>query len=447
MLFLQLFAANVGPLVLALLALGAYRLFCLKPRVFSLLLLMALANSVFYIDYSAPDVDVFFIPTFWVAACFAATGLEALASAVAMFVRSRQLARPRAAMPVGELISPRLGLRSYSWNGSDFAEASPSLLIVLLVMVGASWAWPSNYAINNHSRDRAFADFYGNALPMLPKGSYLYDQGASMGYDLLYYTRLHKARSDVRVEAGPGGMQSAAYGWPPGPVFSGIVPGEHYPPDFIADNADDRHKWYEPLLSGMFRWKGNMPKGWLTFYSVRPHHDLPQQWVVPAGSPSARPSTAISVAMSQDLTLIGLDVQPQVERGKPWRIVRYWRTTSPFLPDTATVLGNHLAVESHVPLFRQLPDYMSAAGIRPERLQEYVIRDEMRLVIPSNVPPGRYNISVAVAKQRLFSQMVMPATPQELLGNETVVATIEVIENKDRVVPDPRFIRDFSSRR
>jgi|GEM_PF-3131383 len=444
MLFLQLLAANIGPLGLVLLALGAYRLFCLKPRLFSLLLLVGVANAVFYIDYSAPDVDVFFIPTFWVAVCFGATGLEALASAVAMFVRSRQPARPHAAMPAAELISPRLGLRSYSWNGSDFAEASPSLLIVLLVMIGASWAWPNNYAINNLSRDRAFADFYGNALPMLPKGSYLYDQGASMGYDLLYYTRLHKARPDIHVEAGPGGMQSAAYKWPPGPVFSGIVPGEHYPPDFIADNADDRHKWYEPVLSGMFRWKGNMPKGWLTFYRVRPH-DLPQQWVVPADGPSARPSTPLNVALSQELTLIGIDAQPQAERGKPWHIVRYWRTTSAALPDAVTVLGNYVAIESHVPLFKQLSEYMSAAGIRPEDLQKYVIRDDMRLVIPSNIPPGRYNISVAVAKQRLFSQMVMPATPQELISNETVIATVDVVDSKDSGVPDPRFIRDISS--
>ena len=137
------------------------------------------------------------------------------------------------------------------------------------------------------------------------------------------------------------------------------------------------------------------------------------------------------------MSLVGVDAEPRAYAGKPWHLVRYWYARGGrgfWMPPMVTVLDKdgasvkarqHIAFETHIPLFGQLDDYMEARNI--EDLGLYVIRDDMHLVIPSNLPPGKYTVTNAMAKPRLMSLTLDPGRPDELLSHEEVIATVEVV--------------------
>jgi hypothetical protein len=101
-------------------------------------------------------------------------------------------------------------------------------------------------------------------------------------------------------------------------------------------------------------------------------------------------------------------------------MTRYWHAASPDLPHVATLLADEpgsepLALEYHQPLNGQLPEYMVARDIAPEELPRYVIRDEVRLVLPSYVEPGRYAVEIATTTRKVAAQLYDPGPASESL--------------------------------
>ena len=128
----------------------------------------------------------------------------------------------------------------------------------------------------------------------------------------------------------------------------------------------------------------------------------------------------INVEVAPGLTLLSVDFEPRGQLGRPWSTVRYWRATSPDLPHVATVLaaepgGEPLALEYHQPLNGQLPEYMAARGISADALPNYVIRDDVRLVLPSYVAPGRYAVEIATTTRKVAAQLYDPGPASESL--------------------------------
>ncbi|MDQ5823755.1 MAG: DUF2723 domain-containing protein [Chloroflexota bacterium] len=433
-LFLHLLGRNMGPIGVALLLLGAWRLLFTRLRCFFLLVPFILANLIFYINYKVPDSDVYYIPAYWVAACCAAMGLEAVAAGLRVLLR---VPYGQAQRPTISLAAERqIGLQPGLLRTVEVKAVLPALVVATLALGGAGWDWQRNLAPNNMSKDLSFRDFYGNALDMLPEGANLYHRGASLGYDLLYYTRLCGVRPDLRVQAGPaaGDPPPGQVPWPEGPVYSSIHSRDSWQPNFIADPDDNNLKWYEPVLTGMFHSDVGMQYGWLNLYRVRPADDPPLDWMVSIEDPASHPSQKLDIHYTSLLTLVGVDAEPQATAGKPWRLVRYWYARGDWIPPMVTVLGDNLAMEGHVPLFDQFEDYVAAREI--EDLGNYVVRDETYLVIPSNIAPGRYEVSNAMAKPRLLSLMLDPARPEELMSQRHVITTVEVVAENE-APPDP----------
>jgi hypothetical protein len=162
-------------------------------------------------------------------------------------------------------------------------------------------------------------------------------------------------------------------------------------------------------------------------------------WMVHIEDPSSHPRTKLDIGYTSLLSLVGVDAEPQAQAGRPWRLVRYWYLRgSPegaWLPPMVTVLGDHLAIESHFPLFGQFEDYVAARKI--EDLGLYVNRDEFHLVIPSHTPPGTYTVSNAMAEPQLMSLMVDPTPPEQLVSREEVMTTVEVVADPQKSSPDP----------
>jgi hypothetical protein len=451
-LFLHLMARNLGPVGVPLMLVGVWWLAITRLRAFTMLALMVLANVVFYINYKVLDNDVFYIPAYWVMGGLMAAGLKAVWVGVGHLRRWASGVWPgaRGAKPAGGAEGFRSvfsGANRVRDRGSRWSLMSAwpisvgPALVALLVLAGAGWQWQSNYWFNDQSGNLAFHDFWGNAFAMLPQGAYVYHRGASPGYDLLYYTRLCGVRPDLHVVAGPGSPASPPAVWPSGPVFSGVTKYDCCLPDFVREDGT-RPKWYEPVLTGMFRWQHGMQYGWLNLFRVRAPDDVPHDWMVPIDDPASHPSNKLdNIPYTSELVLVGVDAEPQAYAGKPWRIVRYWYSLgqSTWIPPMVTILGDYEAVESHVPLFNQLADYVQARGISDMGL--YVIKDEVNLVIPSNLPPGKYKIRVARAEPRLVTDIMLdPAPPHELVSNEHVVAEVQVVTGAQEGLhspPDP----------
>lgn len=419
--FLRLLFFNLGPVGIGLMLVGFVQMLWTRLRLFYLLVPLALANVIFYINYKAPDIDVFFIPTYWVAVALIAMGLDAIAVAVRSLVYSLQERR------IGAIAARRsqasLGITARSEYMAEPVKWLPVAAMLILLLLAAQWNWKTSYPHNDRSQDFSFRDFYGNLFTALPQGAYYYHRGAAMGYDLLYYTDAYHVRPDLHIQAGPLENEPPVTYWPPGPVFSGTTKHDIFLPAFL----EDKNKWYDQWMFGMFNWKSNILWGWLKSYKVR--RDLPQEWMVRADSPDApQPSHVVNHHFTSLLTLIGYDAEPQAQRGRPWRFVRYWRTTLEHIPPIATVLGDYQFVEIHSPLSDQLTDYIAAREIKKENLGEYIVRDEMYLIIPSNLPLGRYNISMSPINRSIGSLMYEPADAPSLVPREKQIMTLEVTE-------------------
>lgn len=422
--FLRLLWFNLGPVGLALMFLGAFRLLKTRLRLFYLLMPIALANIVFYINYKAPDIDVFFIPSYWVMASFMASGLQAVALGVRAFVQLRIPTRQHgiATSQNAQQSHASLGIVAFSPWFRRPPEWLPIAALAVVLIPAWGWGWQTSYEHCDRSQDLSFRDFYGNLFTQLPEGAYYYHRGAAMGYDLLYYTEAYHVRPDLRIQAGPLNDEPRHPVWPQAPVFSGTNKYDIFLPAFLADNK----KWYDQWMFGMFDWKSNILWGWLKSYKVR--RDLPMEWMVSAGSPQAQPSHVLNMPFTSLLTLVGFDAEPTAQRGRPWHLVRYWRTTLDHIPPMATILGDHQAIEIHSPLSDQFTDYIHARKIEDTDLGNYIVRDDVYLVIPSNIPTGRYNISNSTINRSIGSLMYEPAKPSELVPREKFLTTLEVTD-------------------
>jgi hypothetical protein len=420
---------------------GLWRLLFARLRLFYLLISMTLAYLAFYIHYAALDVDVFFIPVYWAMAHAVALGLSGVSVAVRGAIGVRvPMGSPQAVE--AQRAATTFGFRLAGWGPGLPAAWLPTLVVSTLVLAAAASDWRTGFALNDQSGNVSFRDFYANALPALPVGSYFYHRGGAMGHDILYYTRVYGVRPDLHVQVGKVPGEPRLQPWPPGPAYSGVHKYDWFLPSFIDDPLADNTKWYDPQMYGMFRWRGTVQFGWLSLYKIR--HLPPPKWVVESGSRLAKPEQPVGAKITPDLTLLGVTADPQVQRGRPWHITRYWRSTTAWMPNLATVLGNNLAVEVHVPLNRQLGEYLRERNIDEDDLGNYVIREDLHLVVPSNTPIGKHQVTVTRIRPRLYSNIISPVSPSDVLLLETqaVIASVEVTEARGEALADPVTLGD-----
>ncbi|HET9493851.1 MAG TPA: DUF2723 domain-containing protein [Chloroflexia bacterium] len=390
---LDLLWTNFGPVGIVLAIVGVVRLFVTHARAALMVVLLIAANLTFYVTYRAPDIQVFYIPTFAAAALFIACGTEALVRVLRYIFRSRAGRSTRSGVAVGALGA--------------------------LAAFGMVWNLPQTLTYNDRGDDLHLRDFYGNLLREIPQGSYYYGRWAP-AWPLRYYRELYGVRPDLNTTIGSRYGEPPSQPWPTGPAFSNTTSRDIDIPNFLWNPTGDSPKWFEPYLFGMFRWHTQVltETGWLKTFRVLP--EPPDDWLLPVDDLRVAPQNALNMEVAPGLTLVSVDYEPRAEQGRPWRITRYWRATSPDLPHVATLLADDpgsepLALEYHQPLNGQLPEYMAARGISPEDLPRYLIRDEVRLVLPSYVEPGRYAVEVAMVTRKVAAQLYDPGPATESL--------------------------------
>ncbi|HUP27790.1 MAG TPA: DUF2723 domain-containing protein, partial [Chloroflexia bacterium] len=128
-LFLHLLSRNLGPAGVALMLVGLWRLLFTRLRTFFLLVAMAVANLVFYVNYKVPDNDVYYIPSYLIAACCVGAGLDVVAAAVGATLKSAQPSgQPAGQVPsVGRSAGGSIGLLAWVPHFGPAAVWLPTL--------------------------------------------------------------------------------------------------------------------------------------------------------------------------------------------------------------------------------------------------------------------------------------------------------------------------------
>ncbi|MEO5951605.1 MAG: hypothetical protein ABIQ44_03965, partial [Chloroflexia bacterium] len=78
--------------------------------------------------------------------------------------------------------------------------------------------------------------------------------------------------------------------------------------------------------------------------------------------------------------------------------------------------------------------YITVRNISEADLPDYILREEIRLVLPSYIPPAKYSVAVSLIKGQLAQQLYDPALEGDMLPNEQAVMQLNVISAP---APDP----------
>jgi hypothetical protein len=368
--YLDLLRQEFGPVGIAAGIIGLASLLFRRTRHYYLLVGMYLVHIWFFIQYSAFDLEVFFLPAHFLWAIFIAFGLtEFIPAARALAVGLRiGLPSARVSSPIGLALVALVSLYPILVNGREA----------------------------DHSADVAVDDFYANTWEILPPDCALLTQSGVFGYDAFYWRMVYDTRPDVLLPALPGPSPSPEilvareiFSTTPDPGSSqargpGALPANLVPADF----------WQVPVLFGARSDAAVAGRGRLVLYRLSPGPpDLVRDW--------AAPSLPIDATMGS-LTLLGADIgSSSVESGGRLHIVLYWRGVQPTRVSVATSLGS-LTLEAHSLGLGLLDQWQAEFG--PVGGNEVLVEDYW-VVIPSTTLPGRQTLAVSTDAGRGMAQV------------------------------------------
>lgn len=382
--YLALVRANFGwvGLLLGLVGMGALARRSLKA--FVLLFGMYAVHLVFFLEYKAFDIDVFFIPCHY---------LWALFIGVAVWAIARWL-RDMAGRVLPSLASAR------------WARAAANLALIFVLVIPLVGQIRFNFAANDRSEDAAIGDFYANVWDYLPENSVLVGRGGVFGYDMFYYRLVYGVRPDVWLpmlekpeDAGQawashtGGLFTTDRPQPGAKTTPWSAPPGLVPPD----------AWYIPRIVGNADLGPRARR--LVLYEVS--SETPQLFT------ETPPATLVSSgAVIGGARLVGYDLaQRQVAAGDTLHITLYWALLRPQRTAVSTSLGT-VVLEGHELGFGNLQRYAQERGVEGLLVEDY------QIVVPSWVEPGKYPLGIGPVAPKDQSAA---SPPQVDLGSVTVL--------------------------
>jgi hypothetical protein len=359
--YLDLLNQQFGLIGIGLGILGLFSLLARRTRHFYLLVGMYLVEIWFFIQYSAFDLDVFFIPAHMLWALFIGFGVYEIIGGV-QFVWGKWARRPRPSI-----------------------TKTVTILAGSLMILFAAAPLRTNWAANDFSGDTAVNDFYAGVWSVLPDNSALITQSGVFGYDAFYWQLVYDTRADVLLPLLPGPDASAKdlanreiYATTRA-VSGNRGPGA-LPSGFLA-----RDYWSLPVLFGQQPEESFGRRETLVLYRLM---DSPPPLLVADPHPQ--------VAILRDLgpvQLMGYDLSAQrIESGDVLFLKFYWRLNTVTSLRVETRLGD-LPLEEHEIGFGLLTRYEQSVGLPAGS----VISDSYAIVIPSGISPGAYSFTIRAA--------------------------------------------------
>jgi hypothetical protein len=371
--YLQLARANFGFIGIALGLFGMWEMLWRRTREFYLLFILYLIQVVFFIQYNAFDLDVFFIPAHMVAALFAAFAVH----------------RVMVYLPA---LAGRVRLATPAYAGLSILALFPAAVLL-----------QHNSERNDQSDNTVVNDFYEEVFRRLPPDSSLLGLRGVFGYDMFYYRLVYDHRPDVLIPLAQDSILAPS-DLDGRPLFTTVRPygaltrNPFMPPPYLM--RDDL--WYVPVLVTPTdqKWLGRL-RGALTLYEPR---TAPPEMIVA----EARPSHLVGHDFG-GLRLVGFDIdRTRVEQGGTVHLVIYWQMTQPAPYFIATRVGDSRFQETHPIGFGDLRRYVEllkpAGGL---------IKEEYDFLVPSSTETGPQSLKIGL--EPMLPEQEAGATMIELI--------------------------------
>jgi hypothetical protein len=377
--YLDLLNQQFGLIGIGLGIIGLFSLLARRTRHFFLLAGMYLVEIWFFIQYSAFDLDVFFIPAHMLWAAFFGFGVAEIIGGV-QFVWEKWARRPRA-----------------------FITKPITVVAGCAMILIAAVPLHNNWSANDFSGDTAVNDFYAGVWSVLPENSALVTPSGVFGYDAFYWQLVYDTRADVLLPLLPGPNPSAqdlagrdlftttramTGNQGPGALPAGLLTGNY---------------WSIPVLFGQQPEESFGRRETLVLYHLTA--DPP-----PLREAAADPQFIVEADLGP-VQLLGFDLSTRrIESGDVLTVKVYWRLKTVTSIRVETRLGD-LTLEQHEIGFGLLGRYSQTVPLPPGS----VISDSFALVIPSGTDPGAYAFTIRPAG--------IGSTP----GTAINLATVDVI--------------------
>ncbi len=338
-----------------------------KPKRFFLFVTMYLAQVIFFIQYRAFDLDVFFIPANVIFAIFIGFSVYHLA----------------------EYLWGLVG--GLSGIGFYLVKPTVGFLLILVLLTPLVKELKINWAINDYSEDISINDFYDNVWKLLPLDSVILGRSGVFGYDMFYFRLVYDVRPDVLIPLldtptpNPDEMSGRDIYTTMLLNSSNTRPG----PGALPPGLVDDQSWYVPILLGQsssgFGGRGRE----LTLYRVT---DKPPKLV------EKEPQPQFQLNLEVDgWRLLGFDLENDTTMaGGSIHLVLYWqnsvnKNSNGQLPLIATALDETL-LETHEIGLGNIRRYIQE--FQPPR--DGIIVEDYSIVIPSLLETGDYQLRIGL---------------------------------------------------
>lgn len=351
---------------------GMFEMLFRKPKRFFLLITVYLVQVIFFLQYRAFDLDVFFIPAHFVFVIFIGFSIAVLIDSIWVWIDK------------------------FSGIGKVISRVGAVILIALFLFAPLGKELKSNWEANDYSNDVAINDFYEYVWQVLPPESVLLGRSGVFGYDMFYFRLVYNVRPDVLIPL----LDT------PDPDPQDLAGREIYSttridpranqngPGSIPANLVNKNSWYIPVLLGQnsesFIGRGRE----LVLYQVTTDHpDLTLT--------QAQPDVSVDQEIS-GWRLLGYDINNNfLKAGGILELTLYWQISSnetrpEILPIVTTSL-NETVLESHELGLGNLRRYVQEFHPSPSD----IVQEVYSVVLPSTLEAGSYefNLSLQVGYQ------------------------------------------------
>jgi hypothetical protein len=369
--YLDLLHQQFGLIGIGLGILGLFSLLARRTRHFFLLLGMYLVHVWFFIQYSAFDLDVFFIPAHMLWAAFMAFGLYEIIKQANSVIKNAGATqcRPCETDTVPAAVRPRK---------PNLLAAGAGCLLILF----AAPSLRNNWSANDFSQDTAVNDFYAGVWSVLPENSALVTQSGVFGYDAFYWRLVYDTRADVLLPLLPGPNATAKDLAGRDLYTTTRATAGNQGPGALPNGLLNSTSWQIPVLFGQQPEESFGRRETLVLYHLTV--DPPQ---LLEADPHPQYPAGKDLGSVQ---LAGYDLSSRrVESGEILYVKFYWKLKAISSVRVETRLGD-LSLEQHEIGFGLLTRYAQSAALPAGS----VISDTFALVIPSSMPPGSYAFTV-----------------------------------------------------
>ncbi len=355
-----------------------------NPRAFFLFAPSYLAQLVFFLEYRASDIDVFFITAHLLTAVFIGYGAWALADAG--IAQAAALWRSDGPVRLARFLRPDVR----RWAGR--AGAASIALVLAFFALQPAISLARHWGPNDQSDNTGINDFYETVFRDLPQDSVLIGRGGVFGYDMFYWRYVYNLRPDISIPlALRFDNNRAAQDKPTYTVTPPNGQGGFGGPSPVPGGLQSSNAWYVPVLAAPVQTDEGGSSEFsrqLTLYKAQTQ--APQLFTA-----AATPQTTVGHDFGSSTTLVGYTVDSsEVEAGGSVHLKLFWQTNGSARPQVATRVGDTRYYESHELGFGLLQRYVQANG---QPAAGSLLVEEYDLVVLSSLDKGPQPFHVRVS--------------------------------------------------